>query len=77
MVFDHWQTMPGYVTDVGSKVEALCLEIRARKGQFNPSFQSDYTLIPLRRLIADTHTAHDFSGLKPNIPLYTDFYDKL
>ncbi|BGP31204.1 translation elongation factor 2 [Rhodotorula toruloides] len=32
MVFDHWQTMGGAITEKGGKVEALALSIRTRKG---------------------------------------------
>jgi len=32
LVFDHWQTMNGKITDKGSKCEELAISIRTRKG---------------------------------------------
>jgi len=46
-VFDHWESLSGDATDVTSKVNALAVKIRTRK------------------------------GLKPDVPLYDHYYDKL
>jgi len=46
-VFDHWESISGDATDATSKVNALAVKIRTRK------------------------------GLKPDVPLYDHYYDKL
>ena len=70
-VFDHWALLGSDPTEIGSKTNELAVKIRTRKGKLTISLHLSpcFALVLGRKLIS--------SGLKPDVPLWDSFYDKL